>query len=629
MKTAFSKLSPEIQLAVIFLFTALLMAAYEFLKEVIFQGVLTKWESHIYTVIVTAGFATLIAHFVRKWAVRVDDQLRIAATAFESQDGIMITDAHSVILRVNRAFTNITGYTPEEIAGKSPRILSAGRQDANFYAAMHESLNSTGLWEGEIWNRRKSGEIYPEYLRITAVKNPDGVVTNYVGTFSDITKSKEAEAKINHLAFYDSLTLLPNRRLLLDRLQHALTSCTRSGRRGALLLIDLDNFKTLNDTLGHHIGDLLLQRTAERLESCVREGDTVARLGGDEFIVMLEDLSVESLEAAAQTEGIGNKILASLNETFQLGTHEYRITSSIGAAIFSDHCESRDELLKQTDIALYQAKDAGRNALRFFDPKIQTGIVARAQLENELRIALDTRQFQLFYQIQVDNAQRPLGAEALIRWQHPEHGLVLPVQFIPLAEKTGLMLQIGLWVLDTACLQIKAWEQNALTRDLVLAINISPRQFRQPDFVAQVQAAVQRHAINPRLLKLELTESLLLDNVAETIASMEALKKLGIQYSLDDFGTGYSSLQYLKQLPLDQIKIDQSFIQDLGNNSSDKAIVRTIIAMAKSLNLDIIAEGVETDEQRQLLLNKGCNHYQGYLFGKPVPIEQFNAILKK
>ena len=442
------------------------------------------------------------------------------------------------------------------------------------------------------------------------------------------TERKQAEKEINDLAFYDPLTRLPNRRLLLDRIGKAFASSARSGKRGALLFIDLDNFKTLNDTLGHDIGDLLLQQVAQRLISSLREVDTVARLGGDEFVVMLEGLSEQATEAAAQTKFIGEKILATIERPYQLAAREYHSTASIGANPFSGHQQAKDDLLKQADIAMYQAKKAGRNTLRFFDPQMQSAINSRAALEGELRKALENRQFHLHYQIQVDSSLRPLGAEALIRWLHPERGLVSPVQFIPLAEETGLIIPIGQWVLETACAQLKAWQQEAHTRDLVLAVNVSAKQFRQSDFVALVQATVQRHAINPSRLKLELTESMLLANIEDTIATMNALNEIGILLSLDDFGTGYSSLQYLKRLPLDQLKIDQSFVRDIGTDSNDVAIVRTIIAMAQSLNLAVIAEGVETEEQRQLLFDNGCIHYQGYLFGKPLPIAQFEALVK-
>jgi diguanylate cyclase (GGDEF)-like protein/PAS domain S-box-containing protein len=560
---------------------------------------------------------------------QADAELRIAATAFESQEGMQITDAHCELLRVNNAFTQITGYTAAEVIGKNPRLLSSGKHSAAFYAAMWESINSNGTWEGEIQNRRKNGEIFPAYLNITAVKDNTGSVTNYVSTLTDITMKSEAAEKIKQLAFYDSLTDLPNRRLLTDRLHQAFASSARSGREGALLFIDLDNFKDINDTLGHDIGDLLLQQTAQRLASCIRESDTVARMGGDEFVVMLEDLSTEEIESATQAKTVAEKILAALNQSYRLASHEYHCTASIGVAIFSDHHQTREELLKRADIAMYQAKKSGRNTLRFFNPKMQDIINARTELESELRKALEKRQFQLYYQIQVDSTQHALGAEALIRWLHPQRGLVSPLQFIPLAEETGLILPIGQWVLETACAQIKLWEQDVLTCDLVLAVNVSAEQFRQSNFVAQVKVAVQRHAINPNLLKLELTESMLADNIEDTISNMNKLKEIGIQFSLDDFGTGYSSLQYLKRLPLDQLKVDQSFVRDIATDSSDNAIVRTIIAMAHSLDMDVIAEGVEMEEQRQLLLDSGCTHYQGYLFGKPVPIGQFEELLKQ
>lgn len=381
--------------------------------------------------------------------------------------------------------------------------------------------------------------------------------------------------------------------------------------------------------MGHEVGDLLLQQVAERLTHAVREGDTVARLGGDEFVIMLEDLSESALEAAAQAEAIGEKVITALNQPYKLASHEYHSTPSIGISLFIGHKQSQEELLKHADIAMYQAKKAGRNTLRFFDPKMQQAIHARVDLERELRKALDQQQFHLYYQVQVDIAERPLGAEALIRWLHPERGLISPFHFIPLAEETGLILPIGQWVLDTACAQLKQWEQDPITRDLKISINVSAKQFFQSDFVAQVQDAVQRYAIDPMKLKLELTESMLLDNVEDTITKMSALKKSGISFSLDDFGTGYSSLQYLKRLPLTQLKIDQSFVRDIATDSSDQEIVRTIIAMAQSLHLDVIAEGVETNEQIGLLLNNGCLHYQGYLFGKPVPIDEFEAALKR
>lgn len=571
----------------------------------------------------TVGFARDISD--RK---KSEMDLRIAATVFESQEGMLVTDANNCILRANRAFTEITGYSAEEVIGKNPRLLQSGRQDANFYASMWAGIRDKGSWDGEIWNRRKNGEIYPQYLTITAVKDRDGHVTHHVATLSDITSNKAAVDQIKHLAFYDPLTGLPNRQLLRDRLKPALTKSHRNNHRGALLFIDMDNFKTLNDTLGHDMGDMLLQQVAARLTACVREHDTVARLGGDEFVIMLEDLSDQVIEAAAQTEIIGNKILAALNQPYLLGIHDYHSTSSIGAALFNGRKQAVEELLKQADIAMYQAKTAGRNALRFFDPRMQANITARAALEADLHRALTENQFRLYYQPQVYHHQI-IGAEALIRWCHPRRGLVSPAEFIPLSEETGLIVPIGQWVLETACAQIKQWENNAHTRHLQLAVNVSAYQFRQPGFVEHVLQVMRQSAIKPGRLKLELTESLVLDDIDGTILKMKALGEIGVRFSMDDFGTGYSSLSSLKKLPIDQLKIDQSFVRDIGSDPDDAVIVQTIIAMATHLGMEVIAEGVETEAQRIFLKNHGCLLCQGYLFSKPVPIDQFEALLKQ
>ncbi|CAG0906510.1 unnamed protein product, partial [Darwinula stevensoni] len=429
----------------------------------------------------------------------------------------------------------------------------------------------------------------------------DNEITNYVATLVDITREKSTTEEIQFLAFYDQLTGLANRRLLLDRLNHALVSHARTGRDGALLFLDLDHFKSLNDTLGHDVGDMLLKEVAKRLTACVREDDTVARLGGDEYVVLLGNLSEKPLEAARQAEVIGTKILNALNKPYQLGSHEHHNTPSIGAALFSDHVESQEELLKHADIAMYQAKKAGRNNLRFYDPQMQEAIHKRVELERELRKAIEKRQLELYYQIQVNHAKEIIGSEALVRWVHPTRGLVSPLQFIPLAEETGLILPIGQWVLDSACAQIKEWQKNKFTRNLVLSVNVSAKQFHQNTFANQVKSTLQVYGISPKLLKIELTESILLEDFDATIVTMNALKKIGVLFSLDDFGTGYSSLQYLKKLPLSQLKIDQTFVRDIFTDSSDKVIVATVIAMANSLGLEVIAEGVETAEQQQQL----------------------------
>jgi diguanylate cyclase (GGDEF)-like protein len=484
-----------------------------------------------------------------------------------------------------------------------------------------------GLHRFEWIHTKADGTNFVAEVTLSIIDPANRQIINCV--WRDITDRKTTENKLQHLAFYDQLTGLPNRRLLMDRLQHALTSSKRIGRSGALLFLDLDNFKTLNDTLGHDIGDMLLQQVAQRLVSCVRKDDTVARVGGDEFVIVLEFLNENSQNALDQTEAISEKLMATFRQKYHLDMHEYSCTPSIGITIFNGHHASIDELMKQSDIAMYQAKQAGRNTMRFFDPKMQVIVDAHAALENDLAKALEQQQFQLYYQIQVDELNRPLGAETLIRWKHPERGFVSPMQFIPLAEESDLILQIGQWVLDTACAQLKLWERDALTCDLILAVNVSAKQFRQYNFAAQVQATVRRHAINPNLLKLELTEGMLVENVEKIIEAMNTLKEIGIRFSMDDFGTGFSSLQYLQKLPLDQLKIDQSFTRNMGIVEGSNEIVKIIIAMANSLNLDVIAEGVETEEQQKVLYFYGCNHYQGYLYSQPVPIDQFEALLKQ
>ena len=435
------------------------------------------------------------------------------------------------------------------------------------------------------------------------------------------------EQEIRSLAFYDPLTHLPNRRLLLERLRHAMIGSGRTGRVGALLFIDLDNFKTLNDTLGHDMGDLLLQQVAGRLVHCIREGDTVARLGGDEFVVMLEGPWQELGDAATQTEAIGRKILGALNAPYDLAGKRHQSTSSIGVTLFEDHHHTIDELMKRADLAMYNAKTSGRNTLRFFDPHMQTVVSTRAALEDDLREGLALGQFVLYYQSQRDVSGRVTGAEVLLRWNHPRRGVVAPNDFIPLTEETGLIIPLGAWVLERACAQLAAWSSAPHTAHLSIAVNISVRQFRQPEFVDQLRAVLGASGADPRRLKLELTESLLLENVEEIIGKMQALKRQGVCFSLDDFGTGYSSLSYLKRLPLDQLKIDQSFVRDLPADSNDAAIASTILALAHHMGLNVIAEGVETEEQRAFLASIGCRAFQGYLFGRPVPLAQFHLLL--
>jgi diguanylate cyclase (GGDEF)-like protein/PAS domain S-box-containing protein len=558
----------------------------------------------------------------------MEQELRVAAIAFESQAAIMVTDRRQRILRVNPAFSQLTGYSAEEAVGQLPSMLKSGRQDRQFYQAMWHELELTGHWQGEIWNRRKSGEVYPEWLTISAVYDADGELSHYVSTFSDISNLKVAESEIHHLAFYDPLTDLPNRRLLLNRLDKAGQAARRSGHYGALLFIDLDHFKTLNDTLGHDVGDSLLVEVAGRLRGCISEGDTAARQGGDEFAVMLEELGSEAAAAAVQAETVAERIRSELTRPFQLADgSEHFASASIGISLFFGQEASVESLVKQADIALYRAKDAGRNMVRFFDNAMQTALNERAALESGLRGALVRNEFVLFVQPQVDSSGQLRGAECLIRWQPPGRPVVMPGDFVPLAEDSGLIVPIGLWVLDEACAQLRSWAEHVATRDLYLAVNVSACQFRQANFVAQVTSALQRHGADPARLKIELTESLLLDNVDQVVSKMQALLALGVRFSLDDFGTGYASLAYLKRFPFEQLKIDRSFIRDIASDPDDAAIVSAIVAMGNALRLNVVAEGVETEEQRAYLIEHGCRCFQGYLFGRPMSFADFESRL--
>ncbi|MEN9479856.1 MAG: hypothetical protein RLZZ298_1251 [Pseudomonadota bacterium] len=572
------------------------------------------------------GFFVLISDITSLKEAKAE--LELTDTAYKnSLEGIMITDAKGIILSVNPAFTGITGYTAEEAIRQTPRLLKSDRHDEAFYAAMWEQLRLFGTWQGEIFDRRKNGEIYPKWLTITCVKGSNGEISHYIGSQIDISERKEAESRIINLAFYDPLTNLPNRRLLLDRLDQALVSNRRSQNNGALFFIDLDNFKKLNDSLGHDHGDQLLQQVAQRLETAVRQGDTVARLGGDEFVVMLEGLSDQVVDAASQAKVVGEKILALLNQPYLLNRHEYFGTPSIGVVLFGNHHETKEEVLKQADLAMYQAKSAGRNTLLFFDPEMQAAVTARVAMENDLRNALREGQLILHYQAQVDARQRCTGAEALVRWQHPQRGMVFPDDFIPLAEESGLILPLGQQVLEIACSQLATWATRPETRHLSLAVNVSGQQLRQSNFVEQVLEVLERTGADPKKLQLELTESELLSEVEDSIAKMTALSSQGVGFALDDFGTGYSSLSYLKRLPIEKLKIDRSFVMDVLTDPNDAAIAKTIVALAATLGLSVIAEGVETEGQQKFLADNGCFKYQGYLYSRPLALEAFEHYL--
>jgi len=552
-----------------------------------------------------------------------DTRLRIAATAFEAQEAMLVTDAQRTILQVNAAFTELTGYSAQEAIGQTPRLLNAGRHDEVFYADMHAQLDADGHWQGEIWNRRKDGSVYLEWLTITGVKDEHGRTTHYVSTMTDITQRKAAEEEIRHLAFYDALTHLPNRRLLNERLSRSLISMGRQPHCVALMLLDLDKFKLINDTLGHDVGDLLLCNVAQRLQHCVREGDTVARLGGDEFVVLLEALSPQPDEAANQAKLVGYKMLQALALPHELHGTTFQGSASFGVTIVSNPASTTDELLKQADIAMYQAKDSGRNALRFFDPVMQQAVLDRAALEADMRQGLVLNQFAVYLQ-PVLHRQAVRGAEVLIRWQHPKRGQVAPAVFIGLAEETGVIVPLGLWILQAACELLVQWAHQPDKAHWVLSVNVSPRQFRQPDFVSQVLQVLAATGADPAHLKIEITESLLISNLDDAIEKMHTLKAHGLQFSLDDFGTGYASLAYLKRMPLSEIKIDQSFVRDVLKDPSDAITVRTILALGHSMGLTVVAEGVETEDQRAFLLAHGCELFQGYLFSRPIAPAQLD-----
>jgi len=582
----------------------------------------------------SVGFANQSGGLLKRRAVMFDmresrqNKIRqlVAATAFESLSGMCITDSQQVILQVNHAFTELTGYSAQEAVGQTPHLLSSGHHDAAFYQAMWAALKEHGRWQGEIWNKRKDGTVFMEWLSISSVVNASGVLTHYIGSFFDITASKTAQAELTQLAYFDPLTQLPNRRLLLDRLTQALAAAARSKLYGAILYVDLDHFKTINDTRGHEAGDLVLVETARRLRAAVRAGDSVARLGGDEFVVLLDCLEANALESAAQARVVAQKILDALAQPYQCGDFEFHCTASIGIDLFVDAVSAPD-LLQHADLAMYQSKVAGRNRLRFFNPDMQTQVIALATMGNDLRRALAQCDFKLYYQPQVDVQGRIFAAEALLRWQHPERGLVMPGEFIGLAEETDLIVPIGQWVLQTACAQLKRWESMPKARDLRLSVNVSPCQFRQDNFAATVQQVLSSSVIDPEKLVLEVTESMILD-VPDAVGKMKALKTLGVRFSMDDYGTGYSSLASLMVLPLSELKIDQSFVSKLGDDANNAIIVRATIAMGKALGLEVIAEGVETQAQCDMLVQKGCQRFQGYLFSRPVPIEEFEALLQ-
>ncbi|HSW17712.1 MAG TPA: EAL domain-containing protein [Ramlibacter sp.] len=561
------------------------------------------------------------------------EQLRLLEGSIARlNDIVLITDAGPFnepgprIVFVNEAFELRTGYAQAEVLGRSPRFLQGPQTQR---ARLDEVRRAMEQWKPvrvDIINYGKNGEPYWVDLDISPVWDKGRRLTHWVAVGRDVTERKAAEEKIQYLAFYDALTQLPNRQLLLDRLNDPKARPGRS-RGGALMFIDLDNFKVLNDTLGHQKGDLLLQQVAQRLRGCVAAGDTVARLGGDEFVILLEPKGEGAADAAGAAEVVAQRILAALGEPYVLPGYLHHSTCSIGVTVFGEAPWTVSELLKQADLAMYQAKRAGRNTVCFFDPDMQAVATANASLAADLRQAWRESQFRLDYQPQVDASGRMTGVEALLRWLHPQRGLVPPAQFIPTAEETTLILTIGRWVLDQACAQLAEWAHRPDRAHLSIAVNVSARQFRHPEFVDEVMDAIHKSGVAPHKLKLELTESLLADGIDITVAKMGNLKKMGVALSLDDFGMGYSSLSYLKRLPLDQLKIDREFVKDVLTDANDAAIARTIIGLAQSLHLEVIAEGVETREQHEFLARQGCIYFQGFLYSKALQLDELERFI--
>jgi diguanylate cyclase (GGDEF)-like protein/PAS domain S-box-containing protein len=536
-------------------------------------------------------------------------------------DGVVTFSEQGLIESFNKAATQIFGYTAAEAIGRTAAMLMpnelATQHDARL---LHQENNGSSFVIGqsvETVGQRKDAGVFPISLSVSKVERAGELI--FVAVIRDITQQRHAKEEIQRLAFYDPLTQLPNRRLLQDRLDQALITSTRTAQQGALMFLDLDHFKQLNDTMGHDLGDELLKQVATRLKSCVREGDTVARLGGDEFVILLEGLSPASHESAAQAETIAGKVLSALGQSYQLRGHPFESTPSIGIVLFPGEDDNTEGLLKKADVAMYQAKSAGRNTARFFDPDMQAAVTAHAALARDMRRGLARQEFMLLYQFQVNVQGVPIGAEAFLRWNHRSRGVVPPSQFIALAEETSVGYLLGQWVLDTACAQLAQWADQAATAQWTLAINVSPSQFGHASFVGQIANALRKAGTKPQQLRLELTENMLMNDTSETRTRMQAIKALGVGFSLDDFGTGYSSLVHLQRLPLDQLKIDQSFVRTLLTQPGDAAVARSVIALGHSLGLTVIAEGVETAEQRNLLAELGCDAFQGYYFGRPSP----------
>lgn len=551
-----------------------------------------------------------------------EEQLRLTAKIFESShDSIIITDTDGTIISVNPAFTQITGYTAEEAIGKNPRILNSGRQSREFYAQMWADILKKGYWNGEVWNRRKDGASYAGRLSISALRDDNGKVTHYVGATSDITEFKLAQDRVRHLAYYDQLTGLPNASLMRDRVNQLISSAQHDRREFSLLFIDLDNFKNVNDSLGHHVGDLLLQTIAGRIRASVREVDTVARMGGDEFVIVLPDVGVEGAQHVAR------KIIGQVTNSFGIGLHKITMTASVGIGVFPKDGGDIEFILKNAELALYQAKAKGKNDYAFFTEELNVQAFERLRMENDLRHALLNEDLMLYYQPQISMVTRKVvGMEALVRWPHPTLQMIPPDQFIPIAEESDLIIQLGEWAIHEACRQMRQWQRSGL-QIIPVAVNVSAKHMKHADFYDSVESAIRKTGLDPKYLELELTERAMMGDIDKSLEVMNRIGAMGVKFSVDDFGTGYSSLSYLKHLPLDKLKIDKSFVQDIAIDENDREISNTIIQLAHGLKLTVVAEGVETHQQMAILLGQGCDSAQGYLFSRPLPSYEVAAYL--
>ena len=551
---------------------------------------------------------------------------KIAAVAFETQSGMTITDADQNILQINKAFTEITGYRPDEVIGKTPSILNSGQQSDEFYKNMYETLNKQHYWAGEIYNRRKNGTVFPEYLTIQAVLDNDENTIYYVASFVDLTLQKETEKKLQYLRHYDTLTGLANREMLIQNIQQHLDEDRQQGW-GALICFDLQDFKMINDAYGHTVGDLLLQQITNRLRDSFKYSDMIGRVGGDEFAMWFSYIDGDKVNASVQCETVAQQLITILTQPFKLNDKTIHPIPYVGISLYNQDDKDANALLKQADGALHHVKQKQDRDLAFFDKHAEKMLKAHLDMHAQLLLAVEKKQFELFYQLQYDQNRKAYGAEALIRWNHPEKGMISPAEFIPIAERTGLILPIGLWVMRTACTQLTLWQKNPTTSGWTLAVNISAKQFNQEEFLEQTKKIIKECGIRRNSLKIELTESILVDNIDTVIQKMKQLQKLGIQISLDDFGTGYSSLRYLRNLPLNQVKIDRSFVGNMISNKNDVAIIKAVLLLGEAFELDVVAEGIETEEHFEFLKQLGCKFFQGYYFAYPQKISDIDKTI--